>query len=159
MEEAPNEAPAGTTEKPKGLSPPAKIAIAGGVVLIAFLIQSWLGGLRTEGARREMLGRTADALAAASEPLLLDINAPRRASAYATRIAQAGRFDQVTIADRDGRVIGSTNRTLEGRTEPDLQNPPKEAKVVAEGNRLKATRGILLGSNNVIGAIRIEVTR
>ncbi|HRI43569.1 MAG TPA: hypothetical protein PLL78_05525 [Fimbriimonadaceae bacterium] len=159
MDEAPNEAPVGPAEKPKGLSTPAKIAIAGAVVLLAFLIQSWLGGLRTEAARREMLGRTADALAAASEPLLLDLDAPRRASAYATRIAQAGRFDQVTIADRDGRIIGSTNRTLEGRTETDLQNPPKEAKVVAEGNRLRATRAILLGSNNVIGGIRIEVAR
>jgi hypothetical protein len=158
MEEAPVEAAEGA-EKAKGLSNPAKIAIAGAVVLLAFLIQSWLAGLRTENARREMLARTADALSAAAEPLLLDLGAPRRAPAYATRIAQAGRFEQVTIADRNGMIIGSTNRTLEGKTAPDLQNPPKNAKVVVDGNRLRATSAILLGSNNVIGAIRIEIVR
>lgn len=159
MEEAQVDSTAPPEEKPKGLSTPAKIAIVGAIVLLAFLIQSWLAGLRTEAARRDMLGRAVDALAAASEPLLLDLNAPRRASAFATRIAQAGKFDQVTIANRDGRIIGSTNRSLEGETADDLQNPPKEAKVTVVAGRLRATRAILLGSNNVIGAIRIEVAR
>lgn len=147
----------GAVEARKGPSPKAMIAIAALAVVLVFMIQIWLGNRRAANEKRLMFGHAVDALATACEPQLLDRNFPSKASAYATKIAQSGQFSLVEISDRTGRIIGSTNRTREGTSPAEMSNPPLQAKIENVSGRLRATRAIVLGSNNVIGAIKVEV--
>lgn len=156
--EEPAAPPAIEENSPKaGLSPKAMVAIAAVAVVLVFMIQIWLGNRRAANEKRLMFGQAVDALATACEPQLLDRNFPSKASAYATKIAQSGQFSLVEIADRTGKIIGSTNRTREGTSPAEMSNPPLQAKIEYVRGRLRATRAIVLGSNNVIGAIKVEV--
>lgn len=140
----------------KGLSPKSMIAIAAIAVVLVFMIQIWLGNRRAANEKRVMFGHAVDALAAACEPQLLDRSFPSKASAYATKLAQSGQFTLVEFADRSGKIIGSTNRTREGTTPAEMSNPPLQTKIENVSGRLRATRAIVLGGNNVIGSLRIE---
>lgn len=154
-EQIPEVEPAKVERQP--LSPPAKMAIAGAVVLILVLVQAWMGSRRVEGMRREMLAQSADGLSEACRYVILDSREQRRASELAARIGQAAGYDRVVFADREGKVVGSTNSADLGRTVTDLRDAPLKARVRVVDGRLRATRAIVLGSNNVIGAIQVDV--
>lgn len=141
-----------------GMSNASKIAIGVGIVVVLFAAQAWMSGRKAEGERRAMFSRAVDALAVSLDPLILDSKYRQKAPVTVMKVSQAGRFDLVEIADRDGMIIGSTNRQREGKPAPDMANPPIQPRIEVVDGKLRATRAILLGSNNVIGTLRVEVS-
>ena len=98
-----------------------------GAVLLAFFLQSWWSGRQKEGIRRDLVARFTKALVYASPvPSRRDPDTTRQ---WCAGLAKAGGFERVTFTDVDGRVLASTDRSLDGTLLKDakskfLPDPP-----------------------------------
>jgi hypothetical protein len=155
MDESTTPAPA--PREPRQLSTNAKIAIGSAIVLFLFLIQFFASNFRSEAVKMEMFARGVNAHAALLTQPFVERDA-RKLRDLALAAAGAGDYASVTLADPKGRVLASTDRTMEGQVLAKMVDPPADKpRLDRERGRLVAIRAIVLGTNNVIGGLRVEL--
>jgi len=144
-------------------SQPMPIWMRWGILVLAvvclFIVQNWFLGAKANDMRRSVFQRDVAALAVALQPSLLTRNTDA-VRPLTTAIASAGSYFLVVVTDPSGRVIGTTDRLLDGTTISDMANPnPSKVLLKDVDGGLQATAAIALGGNNVIGTLRVVMPK
>lgn len=156
-------APTSTTSSPtpqprRLLGRQAQIAIAIAAVVIVLLLISWLAGNARVNRAGDQAAEVASSLAAFAlgEPLRVGHQPTLRR--LAVQMAEASKAKSITIADPSGRVLASTDRTLEGTTVEELASLPAEPRSIRRGNsRFGVSAVNHLG--RIVGGVRVEIAR
>ncbi len=146
------------TQKPekRPLSATARLAIGVAVTLVLLLLVSWGGNHRAEAMRREAFAQGVDALSAGIGSVVLERDQPKL-ERLAQTVREAGQYVSVTFADKDGRVIASTDKNLPGTTLEGLRDQKTDggrlftAQVKRTKDGLQATRGVYVAGPRVEG--------
>jgi hypothetical protein len=176
-EVATTQAEAKTAEK-KPMPPWLRWVVGAAVVLALLATVILAGNLRTARMDRERFQQGVDALAGSVQRPLLDYREPLTESNRAklnelvSAVQDEADYETVVLTNREGRVIATTDRRLEGEVMTDVvehieaieermqEDPEAGAAHVREvdGN-WRAVKGIWLGTNNPIGGLVVEDDR
>lgn len=143
-----------STKPPKQLSTTALVVIGSAIVLALFALQIWSSGNNVRHARRQGVLRCTESLAASFRQYLLDRN-PERTRRALVDVAQAGKFEEVTLTDAAGNVLASTDRSKELKSIRLPRTPAIRPDVTFQGGRMSVVKAVVVGGDNVLGNLRI----
>ena len=138
-----------------------RLIIATGVVIVLLTVTSWAGSVRTNRAKVDTFRSAASAIAVALRQDIMDANSQRtdtgraRLGPLVTNVAKAGGYRVVTVTDEDGKVLASTDTSLEGESVETDGFSAKSTDVRKTNYGYQATAPIKIGES-VIGYLLID---
>lgn len=137
--------------------PPSTNAVAIGSALVGLVLLALLYyavSASGEARRLRAMEEGVDGLTKALNPLLIKGDKGQLLQVI-NQISEAADYSKMTITDDKGKVLASTDRSLDFAVMKELTKAPLEAKATKSNGKVVLTRAMTLGKNNVIGAIQI----
>lgn len=144
-----------TTRPARVLTPTQKWLVVVGMLVVALIFVSWIGGRRADATRERALARGVDALAASMAATFVASNsAQARRSVEA--IAKSARYTRVVLVDANGGVA-STDSLTDGASFGAPSSWPTEVKTERTAAGLRFLRAIAVPGGATQGLLVIEV--
>jgi len=125
------------------------------IVISLFGILSWSANFRVTHAAEAATYKGIDAVSAALVPTIM--RPGRDLNTLCQQVATTGGYTEVSVTDTDGKVLGSSNKSLLG-TKIELPKP-LPAHTVKQGDNLVKGIETVPGADNFLGALVVKWAR
>lgn len=133
----------------------ARVFLLTGVALALLAIVAWSGSVAGERRRLEEAKRGVTALSRALVPVVLERDNLKARQLLVAVAEQAG-YEKITLTDRGGIVLASTDRTEDGKILSGMQDPPLAAEARVIAGQTVVRRAVVIAGETKVGGLEVR---
>ena len=136
------------------MSPAKRMVVLAVVFFLLLMVVIFSGNVRTRAQVTQERMNTARAISKALVDEVIQGETGRLRLSVETIAKEAG-YASMTVTDKDGLVLATTDRTVAGQIRDEMKNPKPDPVSVRVGGLPAIRKAIVLGENNIQGNLEI----